>query len=99
MRIVFLAIALLAGWRLGAAERAFNFGDTPQDKVPPGFRSAVGGGGKPGDWKVVGTEVPPTMPAISSNAPSVSGRPVLAQTARDPMNFHFPMLIYDNESF
>jgi hypothetical protein len=82
-----------------AAERVFNFGEFPIDQTPPGFRSTVSGMGKAGEWKVIWDDVAPALAPLSSRAPSVARRAVLAQLARDPTNFHFPILVYDGETF
>jgi hypothetical protein len=55
--------------------------------------------GKPGDWKIIMNEVPPLLPPLSANAPSVTKRAVLAQLARDPADEHFPLLIFEAETF
>jgi hypothetical protein len=82
------------------AERAFRFGDYQEGGLPPGFRSTVTGKGKPGDWKLIIEPVPSLLPPLTSGpAPSHSGHTVLAQTARDPTDEHFPLLVYDDEKF
>jgi hypothetical protein len=92
---------VLALWALPAiaAERKFDFSDVPEGQTPPGFRSAVTGKGKPGEWRVVLDEVPSQMPAISPRATAVAKRPVLAQLAQDPTDEHFPLLIFQDETF
>lgn len=82
-----------------ATERAFRFDDSGLDRLPPGFHSSVAGRGKPGEWKIVLDDAPPALAPLSSNAPAISKREVLAQLARDPTENHFPMLIFDGESF
>ena len=82
-----------------AAERRFDFSDVRENQVPPGFRSTVTGKGKPGDWHVVQDEVPPLLPPLSPQAPTVAKRPVLGQFAQDPADEHFPLLIYEDEAF
>jgi len=60
------------------------------------------GAGQPGEWKIVTDESPsafaPLIPQITSTAPAVR-RPVLAQLSRDATDEHFPMLIYDGQTF
>jgi hypothetical protein len=90
---------MLLALPLGAAERKFDFSDLREGEVPSGFRSAVMGTGKPGDWKVVWDEVPPLLPPLTPQATSVSKRPVLAQLAQDPGDEHFPMFIYQGDTF
>lgn len=92
-------LALLLGWSARAGEHVFDFSSTPEGGLPAGFRSAVNGEGKPGNWQVIWDEVPPLLPSLSSQAPAVSKRPVLAQLAEDPTDEHFPLLIYEKESY
>jgi hypothetical protein len=99
MRTLLLWALVLAALPAPALEQTFNFGEGPPDQPPPGFRSTVAGQGKPGDWKVILEEVPPAMATLTTQAPSVSRHSVLAQLARDPVNDHFPMLIYDRDTY
>jgi hypothetical protein len=92
------AVALLAIPVL-AAVRTVNFSECPLDQTPPGFRSTVAGQGPPGDWRVISEDVPPVLAPLTSKAPSVSRRAVLAQVARNPIDEHFPMLIMDGETY
>jgi len=82
-----------------AADLKIDLGQFHLDEAPPGFRSAVTGKGKPGDWKVVLADVPPLLEPLTPNAPAVTGKAVLAQLAQDPTDEHFPLLIYEGESF
>jgi len=91
-----LLLATLSG---PAAERIFDFGAWAENQTPPGFRSAVSGKGKPGDWKMILEEVAPLLTPINPAAPNVTKRRVLAQLAQDPTDEHFPLLIYENETF
>ena len=91
------ALALLA-LPAAAAERKFDFSEVRENQAPPGFRSAVTGQGKPGDWRVILDEVPPLLPPIASGAPVVARKAVLAQVAQDPTDEHFPLLIYEGET-
>jgi len=97
-RVVF---ALLALYSLGAygAERRFDFGDFHEGQTPPGFRSTVTGQGKPGDWKIILDDVPSLMAPMTPQAVSVAKKPVLAQLSQDPTDEHFPVLIYEGETF
>jgi hypothetical protein len=84
-----------------AAERKFDFGEFNENQTPPGFRTAITGKGKPGDWKVIREEVPPLLP-LSTGQASPNGsttHSVLAQLAQDPTDEHFPLLIYEEEKF
>ena len=100
MRIHFLWLGLIVSvWPILAAERKFDFNELALNRPPPGFRSTVSGEGKPGDWKVIQDEVPPLLPPLTPNAPVVTKRAVLAQLAQDPTDEHFPMLIFDGETY
>jgi len=97
--MVLLWAAAFVALPLLAAERRFDFGEYSFDRPPPGFHSTVAGQGKPGEWKVILDDIPPPMAPITSNAPAVSKRAVLAQVARDPTGDHFPMLIFDGDTY
>jgi hypothetical protein len=90
-----LALALPAT----AAERKFDFSEVRENQSPPGFRSAVSGQGKPGDWKVILDEVPSLMPPLTPEATVHDKQSVLAQLAQDPTDEHFPLLIYEPEVY
>jgi len=91
-------LALLALPAMGA-ERKFDFGEFRENQTPPGFRSAVTGQGKPGDWKIILDDVPPLLPPLTPQAAAVTKRAVLAQLAQDPTDEHFPLLIFEDEIF
>src|SRR5438128_11123305 len=88
------ALALLAIRTLGA-ERKFDFNEVRDGQMPPGFRSAVTGGGKPGDRRVILDEKPSAFPARTPEAPALTKQQVLAQWAQDPAHEHFPLLILE----
>jgi hypothetical protein len=92
-------LLMLLALPLAAAERKFDFGDLREGQVPTGFRSAVTGVGKPGDWQIVWDAVPPLLEPMTPQATVVTKRPVLAQLAQDPTDEHFPLFIYDGETF
>ena len=97
MRTHFLWALALLTLPVTAAERKFDFSDVRENQTPPGFRSAVTGQGKPGDWRVIMDEVPPLLQPLTARAPVVAKKAVLAQLAQDPADEHFPLLIYDGE--
>ena len=99
MRNLLLWALALAALPAASMEQTFNFGEDLPGQTPPEFRSSVAGEGKPGDWKVIEEEVPPAMAPLTAHAPPVSHRGVLAQLARDPVNNHFPILIYDRATY
>lgn len=90
---------MLASISSPAAEKKFDFSELPEDRTPPGFRSAVMGEGKPGLWRMVMDEVPPLLAPLTPQAPVVTRRPVLAQLSQDPADEHFLLLIYQEETF
>jgi 3-keto-disaccharide hydrolase len=92
--LLILAMPAIAG------ERKFDFGEFRENEIPPGFRNAVTGKGRPGDWKVILEDVAPLLPPLTPQATiSRTKRAVLAQLAQDPTDEHFPLLIYDEEKF
>ena len=91
------ALALLA-LPAAAAERKFDFSEVREGQTPPGFRSAVTGQGKPGDWKVIMDEVPPLL-ATRTQPPVLTQRAVLGQVAQDPTDDHYPLLVFEDETF
>jgi 3-keto-disaccharide hydrolase len=99
MRNCFLWAVVCVALPVIGAERTLDFSNYPPDKTPPGFRSAVAGEGKPGDWKVIMDEVPPLLSPLSPRATSIARRAVLAQLAKDPTDEHFPMLMIDDENY
>ncbi len=96
----FIGVVTLAAWQsAGAAERTFDFSSADEGQTPPGFRSAISGEGKPGSWKIVLDEAVPAFPAITQNTPNTTKRKVLAQLARDVTDEHFPLLIFEDETY
>jgi len=98
MRNCFLWAVVLLALPAAAAEHKFDFSEMRENQNPPGFRSAVTGQGKPGDWRVVMDEVPPLLQPLSDRAPAVAKKAVLAQLSQDPADEHFPLLIYEGET-
>lgn len=98
MRKFVWAVALLA-LPLFGAEKTFEFGELSEGKTPQGFRSTVTGKGSPGDWKILLDEETPLMPRLTPQAKSVTKHPVLAQLSRERIDDHYPLLIYDGETF
>jgi len=100
---VFLLIGCCCTLPAVGAERLVTLSETNLNETPAGFRSAVTGPGKPGEWKVILDEVPSLISTIipnttlpKANAPK---RPVLAQLARDATDEHYPLLIFEDEAF
>src|SRR4051812_19021939 len=99
MRNLLTLATLLAALPASAAERVFNFSDVPLDQPPPEFRSTVAGKGNPGTWKVVLDDIPPLLAPLSAKGPAMTKRAVLAQVAREPRGEHFPMLLFEPDTF
>jgi len=90
---------LLAAWAARGAERRFDFSEMRQNQTLPGFRSAVTGKGKPGEWKIILDNVAPQLAPLTAQATGEAKQAVLAQLAQDPTEEHFPLLIYEDEVF
>ena len=82
-----------------AAERQLSFSELHENQAPSGFRSTVTASGMPGEWKIILDDVPPLLAPLSSKAPTVAKRAVLAQLAQDPTDEHFPLLVFEEETF
>lgn len=91
--------AILAAGAAAGAEHTFNFDEYPFEKTPAGFRSTVAGQGEPGEWKVILDDAPPAASPPGTNAVPTVRRLVLAQLSRNGADNHFPMLIYDGQTY
>ena len=91
--------ALVAGTvSAAAATLHLDWTSFALDQAPTGYVSVVSGEGLPGAWKIVLDDVPSGQKSFNPEA-ETPRRPVLAQTARDLADEHFPALIYDGETF
>jgi len=99
LRYAIAWIVLLSCWAVHGAELVFDFRDDKVGETPKGFRSTLAGSGKPGDWKVLLDDVPSILAPLSPNAPSAGKRPVLGQLSRERTDEHFPILVYEGETF
>ena len=99
MRTHFLWALALLTLPVTAAELKFDFSKMSENQPPPGFRSTVTGQGKPGDWRIIMDEVPSLLQPLTPGAPTVASKAVLAQLAQDTTDEHFPLLIYEGETF
>ncbi len=95
---MWMALGLWAG-SVEAVEYYFDFSKSPVNETPAGYRNTVAGVGKPGEWKIILDEVPSLMPPLSDRTPNSARRPVLAQLAKDTTDEHFPLLIYEDQTF
>jgi len=82
-----------------SAEKVFDFGSFKVNETPAGFKSLVAGEGAPGEWKVIEADVPSLLVRFSPGAKPMARQKALAQLSRDKTDEHFPMLVYDEESF
>jgi hypothetical protein len=82
-----------------AAERTLDLTTVKPNELPKGWRSALAGQGKPGDWQVLSDEVPATFAPLTAQGPSTARVPVLAQVSPDPTDERFPLLILDDEVY
>jgi len=95
-----LCFLVLSASTLVAAEKKFDFSTVPENQAPPGFRSAVTGHGKPGQWRMVLDDIPANpLPSLTPEARGVTKRAVLAQLAEDQSDEHFPLLIYEGDTY
>ncbi len=99
MRYLLLCFSLALAASAFSAEIKFDFSDWPEGSSPTNFHGAIAGEGRPGDWKILLDAVPPLLAPLTDMAPAESKRAVLAQTSEDPTDEHFPMFIYDGETF
>lgn len=98
-RVCIFAVLCWLAWPVWAAERTFDFSNATPNEVPKGFRSLIVGEGKPGDWRIVFEEVPSLMRSVTVQAPKTAGRGVLAQLSKDGTDEHFPLLVFDEETY
>jgi hypothetical protein len=99
MRQLILCFCFAAAVSAFGVEIKIDFDNFPPGRTPPNFDSALAGGGKPGEWKVVMDEVPSAFAPLSGQSPVFNRHAVLAQTSEDPTDERFPMLIYDGGTF
>jgi len=99
MRLMFVLMTVALTLQGRGAERVLSFAEFPVDAAPTGFHSLVAGRGKPGDWKIILDEVPPALAPLTSRAVSVTEQAVLAQQAREAVGAHFPLLVFDGDTY
>jgi len=71
-----------------AEQRLIQFTAEQVGQTPAGFRSALYGAGKSGDWKI-----------ILHESAATNRQPVLAQLSQDPADDRYPLLILDDEVY
>jgi 3-keto-disaccharide hydrolase len=97
-RLFWLPLLLSAGLAY-AAEHSFDFSTTLTGQTPASFRSSLTGQGKPGDWQVVLDEVAPKLAPLTAGVTNNARQHVLAQLSRDSTDEHFPLLVYEDETY
>lgn len=96
-RIIWLGLVFLGS--ATAAELTFDFSAVPAKQIPPGFTNVLAGKGKLGEWRVITDEFPSALPALNEKAPTMTQRSVLGQFSFEVTDEHFPILLYDRETF
>lgn len=99
LRVLVALIALCLCSTAPAAERIFDFSKFKLHETPEGFRSAITGHGKPGDWQVVLDRTLSNFPRLPNKGPEYAEQSVLAQLSRQRIDDHFALLIFDGEPF
>lgn len=99
LKFIVAIVGLLIAVSGHAAEYFFDFSKFPINQCPTGYLSRVSGQGQPGDWKVITDDVTRVLTPMSSNGVASVKRSVLAQTAKDATDEHFPLLLLDGEEF
>src|SRR2546425_630822 len=97
--VIVCLITLCFAGRVCAAERHFDFSGAKLNEPPPGFRSTVSGEGQPGEWKIVEDQASAQGTLTNVNPSVTVRRQVLAQVSRDTTDEHFPLLIFEGETF
>jgi len=90
---------VISNW---GAELKLDFSQYQLEQCPPGFSSLISGNGKVGEWKVAMDEAPALRDPLSTNEPALSTplkRFVLAQTSQETTDEHFPILMYNGDTF
>src|SRR5258706_9502837 len=99
MRCFIFCLCLTLAGSVPGAQIKIDFSDSPAGSAPTNFHTALAGTGQPGNWKILMDTVPPLLAPLTDRAPSVTQRAVLAQTSQDATDEHFPLFIYDGETF
>ena len=99
MRRFIFCLGLMLAASVRGAEIRIDFSGSLAGSAPTNFHATLAGSGQPGTWKVIMDDVPPLLAPLTDRAPSVTKRAVLAQTSRDATDEHFPLFIYDGETF
>lgn len=84
---------------VAAAEWNLDLTKEKLGEAPRGWRSALAGTGKPGQWQVIEDESAPDFQPLTPSAPQTARRRVVAQLAKDHTDERFPLLIYEDQMF
>lgn len=82
-----------------SAEIKIDFSGYLAGTTPTNFHSALAGGGRHGEWKIILDAAPSAFAPMTPQAPAMNRQPVLAQFSTDPTDERFPLFIYDGETF
>ncbi len=99
MRIYAWIFSFALALSVSGAEIHFNFGDFPAGTTPTNFTPVLVGHGQPGVWKIVTAEAPSAFAPFAGQARDVNRHAVLAQTSEDMTDEHFPLLVFDGQTF
>ena len=96
---IFVVTLTLPCLLAGAAQRTIDFGKFNLNESPAGFQSHLGGGGSPGEWKIIMDEVPKLLQPVAPQAKGEYQRRVLAEVSEDDTDERFPILTLEDEDF
>jgi hypothetical protein len=99
---LFFLILVACGFSAAGAEITLDFNQFAAGQTPTNFSSTFAGDGQPGDWKIISDALPsPSTSLIPGVAPTPleETHGVLAQLSQDPTDEHFPMFIYNGQTF
>lgn len=99
MQNLFFCFCLAVATTTLGAEVKFDFGEYQAGSSPTNFQASLAGDGQPGGWNIIEDSVPSAFTPFSGGAPLVNQRGVLAQTGGDMTDEHFPMFVYQGDSF
>ena len=99
MRIFLSVCCWLLAASAFAAEIKIDFTGLATGQAPTNFSSTVAGNGPAGNWTILSAKIPSLLAPLTPQAESMASQLVLAQTSQDPTDEHFPLLVYQGESF
>lgn len=81
------------------AEKLFDFTEVPVNTTPTNFSSVVTREGKPGTWHIIKDEVKTSFAPLTPGGGTRPVQHVLAQLSQDTTDEHFPILLYDGDTY